>query len=387
MRILYEPELSMRSYEDGSWLLSSDSQLNKMIQCMKGFPDDWTWGVMLPMANQTRITTPLDLPLSRWIFEVPWAQNVQTNRFSFPMPDAQAALVTFRPDLILTETVEHAQNWRRALQHLNMTDVKIASITVLYDDWRDNAFMLRQIDGVLSSDVSFFSLPAIRDAWVDRALKITNVGGGKVIEVWDALFDPQEVIDRLAVMQTPPHPKPVINFISRLSNESLYHSASFFKAVRLMEAKGLDFEVWVADPNHARDEIWGESKKITRWRYASREEYLDSLIKSRVVPILYDQSTIHSLGYCEAVYARNIIVTPKPASQAVPTPGIFANPIVPEELAYVLERALTDETYVGVSWDDYLTSQIDQIESGRGIRTNLPRIQKILEELVVKFPS
>lgn len=411
MKLLYVPQASMRSYDDSMWLLNRDAQITKMFSYVRALPDGWSWDFVLPEhSTHPSVGSRLAWPRNVEIQLQHQGDNVLENRYHFNISSSRMILRTRKSDVVLLEIPEHARAWRVAMarEGLDIPIVSMVEHVDLYDETRIDErvrFMLRQIDGCLASDATAFPLPGMKHEWLDAARLALS---GELFEdvatsrlpVWRAIFSPVEVesavdADKLAEYREIAWEMPVVNIVSRLSDNKRTRHMELFEACREL-GRRRQFEVWVQNPNDAMtdDEIRQQLPKheaLGALRIAPREqprsEYIDSLWRSDIVPILYPQSHIYSVGCLEAIAAQNIIVTVQPERLGDDGPGLHLADGSVESIVHGLDAAMDivegRPSVTDGNLDYVLEAQRDWM-MGRSIERNLDVVRGTIEDVVAR---
>src|SRR6185436_16965455 len=191
VRILVHPQPSMRSYEDGKWLISKDSQINRLLDWVEALPDDWDWLFLMPMHYQSdensRMRDMIDSDRIAVAY-LHWPSNVLLARYDFHAASIAGWIGAFKPDLILNEVPELARNYKTTIKMLGM-DIPVASLCIhLADPDMDPLidYTSRQWDGYYSSDLFAFQLEGTRQKFFgsDEPTKTP---------IWNALYSPVEI--------------------------------------------------------------------------------------------------------------------------------------------------------------------------------------------------
>jgi hypothetical protein len=205
---------------------------------------------------------------------------------------------------------------------------------------------------------------------------------------WNAIYSPREVefAEEDDYIDQWRSEVPVIYFISRLSDNQRTHYEEFFDATHILAAEGQEFEVWVANPNEAmsEEEIRRKGSCVTHVGPVKRYDYISRLWAADVVPILYPQTHIYSLGFCEAITAHNIVITTR-APDGTPvlpgSPGMAADGVTPINIVTALREALVTSGK-GINRDRMLASQADWLEDNRSVEQNIDIVRATIEEVV-----
>lgn len=325
MRILYHPQVSMRSYTDPpKWLLSSDAQLTKMRGYVELLPPSWRWFWLLPESWQSDGTHP---GLSNIYYcSTPHMDNVLEERFNFPMRELAEVYEDVEPDLVICEVPEHVRAWRAVQDSVGRKCPIVAMVEHVdfYDETKVAArvpFMLRQIDGAIAADKVVFPLHGMKNEWLMNARHASPYAtDGPKIEIWPGLFNSGEVRDglvRASGEALRDDRSPVVFLISRLSDNPRTRFEEIVGASNDALKSGFEHRLWVANPNEAKSWDWIRINALAYEQHPfgekllSRQEYLQLLWAADVVPIMYDLSRIYSIGACEAAAAGCLVLTDK----------------------------------------------------------------------------
>jgi len=372
VRILYFPQVSMRSHVDSRWLLRHDGCLVRMRAVVETLPREWRWTWALPDANVER-HWPDALPQDVAVAPLPWMDNVRQGRAFFPMREVQALLREQDFDLVMTDVPEHVHAWREA----GYDGPLIATATHLLPV-DDKAGYLRQAAGALLADAVCFPTDEIERIWSSRS--VFHVPNFKR-KVWKGVFSPSEVEAAMTRTRKWPPDVPKVNFISRLSDNGRTHHEEFFEACRQLAHVGQKFEVWVQNPNEAMDDrdVARQCTRISRVGNSGRADYLRTLWQSDIVPILYDDDRILSIGLMESVAARCVVATPTHRSGL---PGVHINyPDKVGELYDALDFSL--QLVRDPKWrEQHLDAQYEWLMDERSVERNGDRIRDIMEGAV-----
>lgn len=396
MKILYEPQCSMRSYDGNGWLLSSDAQINKMLAYVRALPEDWEWIWTVPATRGMKpLEAQLDLPSNVKPMYRPWPSNVLLHRFHFDMMDSIDCLNDLKldsevPDVMLCEVPEHVRGWTAAMKEADVSFPIIAMYehVDIYEETKrpDLPFFLRQLEGYTAADLCAFPLAGMQDSWKQATMKLgveSQVDWSKS-RIWNALttLDPSGVCNKTS--------KPTIFFAGRCSDEPRTKWKRFIEACDMLKQTGLDFRVWFANPNEAQD--WSRLAKCPGFeqhpygnRTLERREYLDLLSMADVVPVLYPQSHIYSIGFMEAIAHDCLVVTDHPPSRASygETIGIQVDCMLSTEIAGGLHAALRQVARGDKGkLKQLLGDQKKWASKHRSVERNIDKIKNDIEELV-----
>lgn len=399
MNILYHPQLSMRSYDKGKWLVSSDAQFTKILAYVNALPADWTWTFILPWLGKCVDESHVKmLPENVMSTSIDFASNVLEMRYHFNMEEAIAIIKKDDYDVMLLEVPEHARAWRVA-QHRTGVHFPIISMVEHVDFYTQTmsivpeqvSYYLRQVDGAMVSDQVAFPLMGMWTEWTKHMGMLGLAGEIQAsvqekCRVWSAIYAPFETLARKPAKETLRMDKAVINFISRLSDNDRTRYSEFFSAIRRLAVERDDFEVWVANPNGAMSEaaIRSESSVITKIGNSGRDDYLNMLWQSDIVPILYPQSHIYSLGFCEAITARNLVVTQRsPSGEYEDSTGIQITSQGADDIEAGLRAALDIRlgkgNVVAPQYIEALDEQETWLVENRSVDANIDIVRMTIE--------
>lgn len=380
MKILVHPQLSMRSYDTNTWLLSRDSQMNKLLGYFRNMPQH-EWCVLIPDVDRCDDVTALK-EAGVGALQVEWAENVQQARYTFDVDAMAADLGMKEPDILLLEVPELARNWRCVMDR-NGRNIPIVSIINHADvfTWSKtfgkSGALLRQLDGAACSDAVVFHVHGTREAWLRAAYDVVtdywmqeNVL--QKLTIWPGSFDLLEVPFGTKNEQDPL----AVNFISRLSDNPRTHYLEFLEAIDLMGRGRVDFQAWLGDPNEAMmDSV---PPFVTRQGPWSRRQYFDYLWQSSVVPILWPQWEMHSLGACHAIATENILVSPAPPDNRGMPGVVIKGEITGGKLAEAIKFALSLE---GEARYEVIQSQHEWLRHSRSIQHNVHFAEETFQEV------
>lgn len=394
----------MRSYEDDRWFVYKDAQSNKMRSYVENLPDDWQWLWIMPQQRQNDVDD--DKALYNWCVHnrvawqgIPWASNVLEGRYHFDVNEMSMIAKQWEPDVLLCEVPEHVRAWRAVQRRIGREFPIVAMVehVDIYEQTRvpDRvSYFLRQFDGYLAADKMAFPLEGMEREWVKHVADLLpedavvsffhpEIGDDK-LRVWDAIYSGLEV-DKAETTES--HFIPRIYFISRLSDNQRTHYEEFFEACRILANEQWKFELWVADPNEANREYGdlqanlGLNHHITHWGTRTRSDYLERLWRADIVPVLYPQDIIYSLGFCEAIMAGNLVVTTKGLQGQQVLPGVNEpshDMVTPKAVAASLRSAL--ELSEGRR-NNLMVRQQDWLERHRSVEQNIHRVYETIEEV------
>lgn len=390
MRILYQPQLSMRSYTAvPKWLLASDAHLTKFKAYVRALPDDWQWHVLLPPVSQCA-GSPAGVGGDR-VREVvvPHMENVHQQRFNFPMGALVDVYRDVQPDLLICEIPEQVVGWR-VVQSVVGGSCPIITLIEHVEFYAEtsqaaagSSSFLRQLEGAQAADVTVFALDGMRSDWCRHAALVAPeiaAGVSERCRVWPGLISPVEVDGA--------RPKgdelrdddalPVVFLISRLSDPSRTRYEQIIAASNHLLQAGWGHRLWVANPNDGRDWDWiaaqadaFEEHPFGR-RRLERAEYLRLLWAADVVPVMYDLSRIYSVGACEAALAGCTVIG---ATQRYPGPISRTCEPEPEAIATALSEAFTELSLMAV--DDR-----EAVLAAQGVEQNLGVVRETIDEVL-----
>jgi len=394
MKILYHPQVSMRSYtEPPKWLLRSDAQLTKMRAYVDALPDDWSWYWLLPEPWQSEGwggDANLETPPNLYSIPVPHMDNVLEDRFDFDMRVLSEVYGDIRPDVMLCEVPEHVRAWRAVQDRVGYSCPIVAMVEHVdfYDETKVAArvpFMLRQVDGAIAADKVVFPLDGMKREWLLNGAHATMYAhDGPKVAVWHGLFSPSEVDEHreagLHLKRSLEHlyPGPIVFLISRLSDNDRTMYEDIIGASNDLLRQDHPHTLWVANPNEGKTWDWvrdnAEAYQVHPFgeKRLEREEYLRLLWAADVVPVMYDLSRIYSVGACEALTAECKLVT----AQQKYGYGLG------HYLAARERTAIAEGIHGLTTWQDKGVHQRVHVEQWHSVEKNVDRVKATLEELV-----
>jgi hypothetical protein len=154
----------------------------------------------------------------------------------------------------------------------------------------------------------------------------------------------------------------------------------------MLAEEGEKFEVWVANPNEAQSEGWIRQQlepagvDVAHVGYSTRKQYLESLWQSDIVPILYPQSHIYSLGYCEAIEADNMVLEHSlPGYEG--SAAWYIEEVTPELIAKNLGEMFSWWRDRGEEVEYKLAMQRSLLRKDRSVEENIDKVKATIEEV------
>lgn len=380
MKVLVWPQLSMRSYSTGKWHLEMDPNLRKNRAWVEAVPD-WRWEWLLPHPQQWSPESHLGIPHGIGFGTMSYGLNVQANRYNFPYESVSSHIARVRPDAMILEIPEHAPAVRDVQRSLGLEFPIFSYVNyapVLKYTRGDT--MGRQVEGARASDFIVFNTPGLMDMWQGIARR-DHWPGASNVRLWRGVYSSTEIEALSSGEVRVPPVYPSVFFTSRLSDPHKNRHPEFFRALDTLRDR-FQFETWIGDPNrvHSPEELRTLAPNVTRTHCGSREEYIDWLLTSSIIPCLWEQDMIYSIGVCDAIAARAIVICSGSGQDKVP--GIAVGP---EPDADDLEEAL-EEAFVTLEdprkYTDLVKSQVAWLEKFRGMEMNASRMVQDVENAV-----
>lgn len=311
MRVLLWPQLSMRNYKSGKWHLEMDPNLNKDRAWANSTKWEWHW--VVPNPPQWSIDSAQGIPRHVRLHGLDWAPNVQTARFDFPFVDVCNIVKRVQPHAMILEVPEHAlamrmvQEWTKTefpiFSYVNYSPVVEGATHHKIDTFH------RQVEGAMASDLLAFNTEGLREAWTLHRVAEDYVSEIRTT-VWPGVYSPNE-IDWWASYRNRRADPPAVFFTSRLSDPAKNRGPQFFRTLKILKGRGHSFQVWLGDPNRSATEndlSMLEGLDVTRHGCDNRAQYLRMMNEAAIVPTLWAQDLIYSIGYCDALAAGAISV-------------------------------------------------------------------------------
>lgn len=375
MRVLVWPQLSMRSYSTGLWHLEMDPNLNKDRAWARAVPQ-WDWEWLLPPPAQWSPESSKGLAPGVKFSTMPWAPNVQAGRYNFPYEAVRTHLIRIAPDAMILEVPEHAPAIRTIQQAegLDFPVFSYVNYAPVLNYTKGDTFG-RQVEGAACSERLVFNTQGLMDVWTSMAKRVHWPGVDNVT-LWPGVYSPEE-IDRQDASYSDP---PAVFFTSRLSDPAKNRHPQFFEALRRVY-RTHGFQTWIGDPNRVVPEksLRDWAPNVTRMHCTSREQYLSWMRQAAVVPCLWEQDKIYSIGFCDALASGSIAIV---SASTPDMPGVTVGP-EPDERE--LERALVEAFGIWADQSDLqelLVAQRRWLMKERSVEENVGVMVSEVEALV-----
>lgn len=316
MNVLYLGQHSMRTYtEPIEYVLAKDGALQRQLARIAVLPKTWRWRLILPTSRHplpSEYFALLDEGFDIAVIWLPVAPNVMRQRFEPPQYDRVALEVRdFEPDLMLCEMPEHVATIRGLQNYDVWPEFPIISLILHIELFKETepvqSYFLRQLEGFSHSDAVVFPLPGIKDEWMKHAHFLVKEDAWDLLNrptfTWKGMFSPKTLG---ANVKPSSKPEPaVLTFISRLTDSPRTKAPLFIEAAKLIRKHDHDpWRIFVGDPTDLR--LIPEQVFLAIGN--TRESYKEALAASHVVPILYPQNKIASIGFCEAVWKGAVVI-------------------------------------------------------------------------------
>jgi len=400
MRILYYGQHSMRTYSDPiSYALDKDGALHRQLARIAVLPKSYRWDLVLPItADQHGGLLPPEFHKLRndgydikvHYYVAPF--NVMTQRFETPSTRPFEEIKNV--DVMLCEMPEHVGFFRMMQENKVLPEFPIVTKVLhveLFDDTKPVLpYFWRQLEGISLSDHVVFPLRGIYEAFKAHAHALLSPLAIKMLDrpttIWNGMFTPKLLGPNKRAGSFDSNAPITFAFISRLSDDKRTKAAAFLEAMTVFKP-GAEAQLWVADPTDMMGVKDFEHKELVFGKFGNtREDYVHTLRDvSDVVPILYDQGLIASIGFCEAAWFRNVMV--HPYSKAPDNlNGIGVQYDVPEDktkMSKVIEAALV-EAFEGIldGSHDNGSHDVEMIYDRRSTDVEAEKMQEDLESVV-----
>lgn len=380
-----QPSMRLRGGEP-RWFLNKDSQVNKLRDWIRALPGSWDWTVFVPKSPDG-YHPQLSNVEGR---ELEWAPNAETSRYVADWKGVWGELKEWTPDVFLSQSVEQAA-WIRRLQRISGIKFPIVSELIHVDPTLDGhvacSYLWRQIEGIWHSDLTVFQLEGTRQEFFDMMKRAGFRLDDSFVSrtaVWPALFSSSE-LDELRPLSEAPRLigslEPEFTICTRFSDEERTRTASALEALFELADRRGDFGIKVFDPNGSLERsleqkirMHGDFEIVASDRFS----YLYNLWQTDVVPVLWDQTKIHSRTFCEAVATGKIVVT----TGDIEGPFIKVDPddmlSIYEGFERALDLALVERGMIGCRRFDL---QREWIFENRSVEKHAETILKTFEEL------
>jgi hypothetical protein len=383
MRVMLWPQLSMRNYETGKWHLEMDPNLMKDRAWIQATPE-WDWYIFTPQDDDLSRESGKGLPKLRNVVQIPlpWAPNVQTSRINFPFKQVASAIRCFKPEAIILESPEHALPIRMIQDFYDMDFPVFSYVNYLEgrpESHKHLGTTMRFLEGAIVSDRLVFNTEGLLNYFMAKYVNPLTGFAFHNVTLWPGVYTPAEVdAEKFRIPADPP----AIFYTSRLSDPKKNRHPEVFEALKSMASRKMPFQVWVGNPNDAmgEEEIRNSCPNVTKIGCNSREEYLQMVNEAAVIPTMWPQDKIYSIGYCDALAGGAMSVVAREGGGQLGGFCIPANADVPA-ITRALEIAL-------LAWYDPTTrvakqeSQREWLMRERSVEENIDVMVEEVESFV-----
>jgi hypothetical protein len=246
--------------------------------------------------------------------------NAATNRFHFNIEEllSQKDLLE-TVDIIFNSNIELTLNLIAFFKfYLNKKPKFISGIHYLDIKNDESAYFFRQVDGIMTSNLTIFYSYNLYDTFFNFASTLLTQ---KFIELMKKrckvidymVFNEVELFRCITPKLTD---KKTILFISRCTDDERTRWKFFIKSIKELNKRRNDFEAILMNPTEvSTNELiaeCGDTIKNLYWYSAlfsaSRDTYILNLWNADIVPFMYNNSKYPSIGLFEAAYCDNHIV-------------------------------------------------------------------------------
>jgi len=291
MRILINPQYSMRSYKTGEWLIDNDSAANRwryIVYELSRIKPEWEFFIIKPNSYKYKAFDFEEIPIM-------YGNNVATQRYNFDGNNFIAILKHYKPDIILNDIPELTANMRVYMDFYNL-NIPIISL-VIYSSFMVSGskfdYTYRQLDGFMYSNKVVFFTQESKKAYKSNPLfsKVKN----KFV-LWDALCSRHYIENKILYSHKIEeiNKEKIIFSINRLTDD-LRTNANFGLAVlsKLLLKDLKDYQIFVANVNDKDVNLpFNEF-------HGSHTEFINLLVRTSYVPVFY-KPKLFSTGLDEA---------------------------------------------------------------------------------------
>lgn len=283
MRILFQPQFSMRNYKTGNFSLLSDAHYTRLKPLFRKLERDKVDFLILLPQNRD-----YDPPFP--YFENGFFENVAETRIK-PGKIAKA-VETFQPDLIWTEVPEMVGKYRELTE---------APILASFEHIEEK-LVRNQVEGFLEADLKIFPTSLLFMKWVRLAKKegIELPKSKGKIAFFEFFFDFYDIRVRSKKKNS-------VAFISRLTDKARCKTDLLLNLGEKLTEKGY----YVTFFNPTSMERPKELKSEFLETPLSREEYLFRLSTSEYVIIPYSFDDYYSVGMVESIASGCKLLSPR----------------------------------------------------------------------------
>lgn len=324
-RILFAPFYSMRSYTNGTWLLSRDghaTQCRNIINAMCNKHDDLYFDIVIPgnsdLYAHDIIQDFFQLhDISKYknririINNINYAFNAFSERLNFDFKFWNTILQE-NYDLIIYENIENVRNIRAIVGNKIKIISAITHGTIVKHGItgdHDN-FYLRMIDGIYASDVVWFNCDIL------GKLAKSNLLDDFQLNKLTPCFYYASMNELNYDFPKRKREKESFLFLSRFSDESRTNPNLFVDIVNYSESDDQnEYKFYITNPSNIvlSEQVKKllDQHKIYCLGQSNRKDYINILSSIQTVIILYDTEESFSTAYHEALMAGCNVITLK----------------------------------------------------------------------------
>lgn len=318
MRILHYPQLSMRSYKTGKFILSSDSHFNiirfkvkETLKADKSIKVD----IIVPLHKQIegyvhelfmfKSLSPQHINRLKCI-SMDFAYNALANRFHFGYNFMREILVVGKYDIIYNWNPIHTHAFRHIINENKLKTLLVTRIDHLpvqenSSDMFDDRMLMKEVIGMSYGDECLTMLPKVAD-YLDKRIRKFK---GPEVRIDKEVISSEELDSH----KTKSLKKFTVFIPNRLTDNKRVKSDILLKAVtRFIENYPTFVDVVITDPTSSGTLV---HKDFINTGITTREEYLTWLWKTHCVIYLYDLDWIYSSGVLEAMYTNSVVICKK----------------------------------------------------------------------------
>lgn len=314
MRILFHPQISMRSRSTDKLITEHDAQWVKAKEVVR-------W--LLYNDNQVRVLLPTnaEVPelmrdkslLGLHISFISGHGNVKKNRFHFMSKRTELAIQEFDPDIIWLEVPELVANYK------SITNVPVLAT---FEHFLDEYF-LRQYEGYLMADARIIPTIELQSTFRDIAIRKLSsiemeVFDGKSFDIWGNFISKADLLkfsDIIESKMSIASDKIRILFPSRLTDFSRTKWAVFLSTIRFLLDDGYIVELCnpseVGKPGIIQEleKEYGEKNIVFHSNKMSREQWLETIARTDIALILYSFDEFYSVSAIELLASGVKLIT------------------------------------------------------------------------------
>ena len=299
MNVLVLPQYSMRSYQTGKWLINKDANIKLMeyfCKIVKEIESSSFFHLVLP--NEVNLN---QLPEDNFFrqdhavcLHAPHGNNALSQRYNFPYKEFEKLIKESKATLVLCP-LEKVANFKAIKKNLKVIGFNHYLDFYTMSSPLESKYMLRDIDGVLNSDLTYFNthtnmLNFMCHEFVNNSLYQKLFPKCKTSNILYSKENLEKYVPK-------PNATKVITFISRLSDLKRTKADVFIRvAKQIQETTHID--VVITDPNNSKEIEVPSSMIMAEFE---GEDFYEYMTLRPVVPIMYDLHKWASVGITEAI--------------------------------------------------------------------------------------